>query len=745
MTGKEIVRRLLRHWPLLLLIPFTTAASVYFFSRFQDRKYRSDTVIYTGIASGYKIEGGNNGSGSNWSATATAFDNLISLINSRDTRDEVCLRLLAWRLLADASTPARPLAAQQSEGLLTRASRKVLTPKPTPFDQLLTPALKTSLTGRTLEETAARLIAYYKTNNTNAVYKLVNSKDPLFSTTALYNISAMRLKDSDLVQIEYTIKDPLVCQKTLEILTDVAIRKHKELFTGQNESVIGYFNDAAKKAYDRLQTAEQRLLAFQRKHNIADYEKQLISSTDERQAATDKLNQLEMQYAGTTSTLKSVENTLDNRGDIKLNNEVFIRLRNRLGALNAEASELEIANNTDHSASTRSRLATVNQEIAQVTQRLDAATEGNYNMTHSTKGVEVKGLLNDYSKGTLAAADLKSQLRLMRRQKAEAASEYNQLVPLSAEVRKIRREVEVAEKEYLSQMEGLKQSKLSQQNGVLASQLRVVDPPYLPVDPTGSKTLLLLLGGFIGAFLLTGAGVVATGLLDTSLQHPAQATKTTSFPVAGVVPKVPNPTPPQQLLVKQAEDHLARQLLLRFHEKKNTLKPYTIGVLSSQSSEGKTSIACNLAASLNDMGIRTLSMFPDDHTFQIIPNDDTMFYSPLRGLAQGVAITDLTGKDLYPDEVVIIEFPALLETTYPVSLLQDLDLILAAVRAERAWHEADRTVFTNIQKVTKAPIELVLNGVLPEYVIDFIGKRVRPHAPSYNPALPAHPAPALLN
>jgi uncharacterized protein involved in exopolysaccharide biosynthesis len=46
MNAQELVRRLLRHWPLLVLVPLTTAASIFFFSRFQDKKYESDTVLY---------------------------------------------------------------------------------------------------------------------------------------------------------------------------------------------------------------------------------------------------------------------------------------------------------------------------------------------------------------------------------------------------------------------------------------------------------------------------------------------------------------------------------------------------------------------------------------------------------------------------------------------------------------------------------------------------------------------------
>jgi uncharacterized protein involved in exopolysaccharide biosynthesis len=744
MNAQELVRRLLRHWPLLVLIPLTTAASIFFFSRFQDKKYESDTVLYTGIASGYKIEGGNNDSGQGWQATATAFDNLLSLINSRDTREEVALRLLAWRLQEEAAGPPAPAAAPAS-GVLGAVQTRMLDKKKTPFDILLTPSIKAELTDSTLDATTQHVMAAYHASPGNPVYKLVNSKDPLFSENALLTINAARVKDSDLLRIDYAAKDPALCEKTLEILTQVFIRKHKELFTGQNESVIGYFSESVKNAAQRLQAAEQKLLAFHQKHNIVDYDKQILSSTDEKQAAADKYAQLEMQYAGASSTLKSVEGSISKRGASNLKSQEIIRLRNRLSELNNQASELEIMQQAQPNASTATRLASVKQEATRLNDQIGETVSSYYSDAHTSQGVAVKDLVHDYSKNNLQVEDLKSQLGLMRRQRELAAGQYNQLVPLGAEIRKIRREVEVAEKEYISQMEGLKQSKLSQQNGIMASQLHVVDPPYLPTSPSGSKLMLLLIGGFMGAFLLTGAGVAATGLLNTSLQSPAYAAKVTTFPVAGVMPKITAPDALQLDRAKRAEDHLARQLLLKFQQPRRAGQPYTIGVLSSQGGEGKTAVCSSLAASLRELNINTFNLFPDDHSLQIIPSEDTLLYSPLQALAPGVSVADLTGDGLAAESVVIIEFPPVLETAYPASLLQDLDLILVAVRAERAWQPADRTVFKNIQAVTKAPIELVLNGVLPEYVAEFIGARLRPVASPYRPALPAAPKQALLN
>jgi len=744
MTAKEFLRLMQRHWLLLVLVPLTTVGSIYFFSRFQEKQYKSDTVIYTGIASGYKIEGGNNNAGGNWNATSTSFDNMLTLINSRETRQEVCLRLLAWHLTNDPTSVVAPApeAPTAAGGLSSWAQRLLDGPRASP-GQVLPATERAQLAGTTVEETLARLQAAYQQGAGNHVYRLVNSKAPLYSETALAGVVASRVKDSDLIQVEYTAPNPVICQKTLEILTQVFVRKHKELFTGQNETVIGYFDKAAQKAAQRLQAAEQRLLEFHQKHNIVDYDKQIVASTDEKQVAADKYSQMEMQYAGAFSQLKSVENTLSKRGVSNLKSQEIIRLRNQLSGLTNQIAELELVGTTVPGAP--ARLAELRKQSDQLTDKIGDAVNSEYNVSHSVQGVNVKDLLGDYTKNTLVVEDLKSQLNLMRQQKQAMAGQYNSLVPLGAEIRKLRREVEVAEKEYLSQMEGLKQSKLSQQNGVLASQLRVVDPPNFPINTTGSKLILLLVGGLLGSFLLTSAGVVTAGMLDSSLHNPAHAAAVTRFPVAGIIPMATGPKTKAQLNARRAEDHLARNLLLKFQHKTNVDKPYVIGVLSSQSAEGKTKISCSLADSLNEMGIRTLSLFPSDHVLRVTPNDDTQFYSPLHGLTQGVRVSDIATQYVHNDAVVIVEFPALLESAYPASLLQDLDLILLAVRAERSWSPADRQIFESVRTVTKAPIEIVLNGVLPEYVADFIGARAkRPTFPAYEPALPPHPPQHLL-
>ncbi|MBO3273542.1 hypothetical protein, partial [Hymenobacter defluvii] len=219
MTPKEFLQLLRRNWLLLLAVPLATAASIFFFSRKEIKEYASDTTIYTGIASGYNID--KNGSGNDY-ANGKAYANLLSLINARETKREVALRLLARHLMLPSYDSA------------------VLSPETySKFQLLIRAPLRQQLTGSSVEETVSKLDTYLKTDNKNVVYKILNSEIPTYSFAALSKIAAYQVGNSDLIKIEYVSDDAAVCQQTLVDLTQVFIRRHRSLQEGRNGSVIG--------------------------------------------------------------------------------------------------------------------------------------------------------------------------------------------------------------------------------------------------------------------------------------------------------------------------------------------------------------------------------------------------------------------------------------------------------------------------------------------------------------------------
>jgi len=97
--------RLLKNNILLLLgVPLILAASVYFFSRNQPQSYSSETTVYTGIGSGYSAETQSR-TRVDYYTTNMQFDNVIKIVNSRSTKEQTAIRLLAQHLCLEKPNP----------------------------------------------------------------------------------------------------------------------------------------------------------------------------------------------------------------------------------------------------------------------------------------------------------------------------------------------------------------------------------------------------------------------------------------------------------------------------------------------------------------------------------------------------------------------------------------------------------------------------------------------------------------
>ncbi|QNF32346.1 hypothetical protein HUW51_06225 [Adhaeribacter swui] len=695
MTFRSFYRLMLRNWLILISIPLITAASIFFFGRKMDKEYTSDTVIYTGIASGMGVKEDNS---SDYFATNRAFANLLNLINSRETKQEVALRLLATHLMAKKYDPA-----VLSEEKYNR------------LQEWFPESFRKKLVGASVEETTKNLEDILKSGDHNGIYNIINSDEPGYSLKALTKINATQLPNSNLLKIEYVSNDPVIVRQTLEILSNVFIRKHTALMEGQNESVMNYFETATTNAYKRLEAAEESFLNFHKTNSLINYNEQASAIAADKQHMLENYNSLEMQYAGAFSALKAVEKTLKERGAVTLYNQEILQLRDQLSKLNTQIAEIEVINRGKANATATNQIATLKQQADIVENKIKLTLDNAYSKIQAAQAVESKNLLDEWIKNTVLVEELKGQLFVIRRQLKVFGEQYDKVAPLGAELRKIEREKDLAEKEYFSLLNGLTESKLNQRNIEITSQLTVVDPPYTPIKPTKSNLLLLLLFGTFGTFFVVTAYLVGTELVDNSLKNTRIAAIQTGLPVLSTLPVLFGKKKRQVLAAQKAEEVLTRQLLLKMQQKQNVREPFIIGVLSSLAGEGKSTALSILANQLNAKGIKTLALFPEDHTDLVASGSHTSFYSPLYGLNNRISIADIIGESYSKYTVILVEFPAVLENTYPTSLLKYLDLIVLTVRANRTWQETDKAIFEEIKKVTLAPIEVLLNGVLAKY------------------------------
>lgn len=195
----DFVRLILKHLLLLLLVPIVLASLVVFLTKNPSFEYSSQTVLYTGIATGSSIEMDKT---FNYQASNAAFDNLINIINSRETQEEVAVRLLAQHLMLPKANPkyiSKTFYDQLKSKVPASLYKYVVhenKPVPASLDisdtdkALFPPEINRS----DYEKTVKNLMNLMKSSNTNYVYELLNyGKDDHYSLKAIATVTAMRI------------------------------------------------------------------------------------------------------------------------------------------------------------------------------------------------------------------------------------------------------------------------------------------------------------------------------------------------------------------------------------------------------------------------------------------------------------------------------------------------------------------------------------------------------------------------
>ena len=357
----DFIRILRRHIVLLVVIPFVLAVMVTYMTRKPDLKFDSETTLYTGIATGSSVE---MDKAINSLASNTSFDNLIKVIKSRETQQEVAIRLLTQHLLLDKAD-SRYISAKNFAELkkITPAYIKRLVVKNTSpsgqkalanvsqdenskadtsaanktfsfqaEDDSTKPSwLPASINQIAYEETVKNLTDYMQSSDTNFIYKLLNFSHPHYSISAISTVKAQRIGISDLVSLKYETDDPAICQQTLEFLTQVCIKNYRSFKENRSDAVVKYFEFQLKQAAIRLTIAEDKLLKFNTDNNIINYYEQSKAVAGVKEQLDLDFNSKKVHLAGVQAAIARLEEKLGNQEQIRLKSSNIIELRDRLG------------------------------------------------------------------------------------------------------------------------------------------------------------------------------------------------------------------------------------------------------------------------------------------------------------------------------------------------------------------------------------------------------------------------------
>lgn len=723
MTFKTFLQLLKRNFLLILAGGLLAGSAAYWLISKQKQEHTSEALMSTGIISSVSIENTQGGKSADRDYAQNELENLISLATAHKTREELATRLLARYLTLDQADK-RWISTSEFEHL----HAEVFT------------ANLWAHKGMDFETTLAKLEAARDATEGNDVQKIIYSDEPYFGVEYLQeNLQVYRKGTSDLLRFVYTTTDGAICRQTLNELLALFLGKHKELKKGQSSEVSEFFAAATTRSADRLDVAEARLLQFRVQNNIINYNEQTRTIAIRKEDLDELRFRENMNLQGVAATRKRVESELGNRSALSEINEGLASLREELSKVSGQLAKIEITASEDTPAAGLARKRELQARQQELEEQMNRYVQQRFDFEQSPSGVQTEALLDEWLNTIITEEQGAAKLGVIDQRQQEFADIYSQYAPWGSELNEIQREIDLAEEEYLENLHSYNQALLHQQSTLLSTNLELIDSPYLPIEKPDYKRFLLMIIGFMGGSFTVLAVLIALAFMDDSLKTPAIVREKMGLEVATLTPNfaLGKRTKGGRIQLEAAREQAMALLLqqIKVETLQKDSSPKLILVTSTRREEGKSWIARQAADMLRVEDNRVLYLYPVEGG--VLPSDagqDNLGYEMSSRMLDAEKLKDLTiFGELEPYlevyHYIIMEIPALLTGKYPLPLLRRFDLSLLVCRANRSWEEADQQALKTIQRASRNPIRVVLNGADMDTVETFMGELSSPLAP----------------
>jgi len=689
----EFIRILFRNWKLLVLFPLLTAGVVFFLTRNTKKEYVSNTQVYTGIASGYGITSGENDR-VDYFAVNNAFDNLMATIKSRESIEEVGMRLLAKHLLVK-----KPSYKELSDENFNK------------IKEVIPEKLRQQLTVKESEDlTYFKIESFKKAKENNEIVQLLNTPGSIYSLDVISaNMSALRKQSSDMIEISYKSNDPAVCQQTLQFIVDVVISRYKGIKGAETNNVVKYFEDQLREAALRLRQSEDRLRDYSSENKIINYYEQAKFVAESKENVTaDKQKQEELLDAS-RAALSKVEQKIEMKKNILEVNAKLSKLREQLSDVTFKIANAELYNED------KELLSSYLNTSEKIKNQIKDEVESQYKWNNTPEGLPRANLLNEWLGNYLAVDENTAKLKVIMKRLDSFDAIYKELAPVGSNLKRIEREVDVNEKEYLSVLHGLNMAKLRQQSLEMSNNLSITDFPFLPLKPQPSKRLILVIMAFVATFILTMAILIGKALLGKTVQSTGRAEKFTGLKFLSAFPNYASVD--KMVIVEDLNtsilSHFKSNFVVKHKEAFSKSKePVIITISSIKKGEGKSYITQMLSEKFSDQNNSVLYLKYEDDSSETIPGITYKSYThndAFKNAKSSSEWLNSLGKDTSSYSIIFIELEELSKFSVPDTLLNGVTANLFVLSAERVWSESDSRTLNLFSNLTSVKPLIILN------------------------------------
>lgn len=516
-----------------------------------------------------------------------------------------------------------------------------------------------------------------------------------------------------MLELTYQSDDAAVTYNTLTELINVFSNRYAGFKSSETNPVVSYYTNRNQDAARKLQQAETKLKAFEEGNQIINYEEESKGIAATKEDILNQYNEELMKSRAAKASMDALGKRLDDRMALLKVNEELAGKRLELTTATSQLAQARMAGRP------RETIDQLSAKVARLSDELKLVALKYYKAGNSTESLPQAHLLDEWLDKIIQYEESTARLSTYEKRLGEFTNMAAKFTPLGSTLTQLKRDISVAEKEYMTTLAALNQARTRQKNAEMTGPLRLLDAPEFPLQPLPSKRTLLI-GAAIGVGLVLALILLLIRYLtDGRIYDSGRFELETGLPVVASFPVVPRRTR------NKKNRSIAQYMLERLRSTaaidltpQPAYRPYAlITVWSTRPKQGKTWLTTQLAERYGLAGQRVAFLHP--HTIGSLSNlpeeVTSIAYEVRSGFAYAKHIDQIVGDQNRFDpeqyDMILLELPDLSETPIPTYLVAQSNLMLMVVSARITWKSHDQNLYQLYQKATTAPILPVLNQV----------------------------------
>lgn len=395
-------------------------------------------------------------------------------------------------------------------------------------------------------------------------------------------------KQSQIINVSYTSPDPEEAARIINAISDAYIQFGLESRLGEVKNTESWLGEQFSLLKQKLQDSETKLSTYRSQQGLVDTNQQKSIGNTQLQSLNNELIRAQTKLSAAEEQYLAVKNVQQGSNDLYSLGPVL---------QNKTASDMVKAN------------ARASQKVSELTERYGEkhptmiSARSELNSTQENLKLEVDKIVDNIQKNyKLAQFQVTNIIKLISKTRSDIQSlqtENFSLVSLERDVENNRR---IYENFQISLME------TSGKGEYTASNVHIIDRAIAPTAPFKPNIkMIIVLAGVFGVFF----GVVLAFMreaLDNTFKTPDAVEEKLKLPALGITPvvkKKKSSTKPEKQYLDDSRSPFAESINtirtgLLFSNIDNP--PKTILVTSATGSEGKSTMAMNLAAAYSNLG-----------------------------------------------------------------------------------------------------------------------------------------------